>query len=134
MFASISRITLLDKLDSSNYSIWKTRMKDIFILKKLWKVVFGVAQKPKASTPPTPDESKAQEQFDDGDQEPLTMIQMSMNDDYISHVKDVTTLKQAWDSLKAIYEIVNESWVLYLRNELYGMRMSKGDSITNHIA
>eukprot|EP01018_Ginkgo_biloba_P015556 Gb_19842 [translate_table: standard] len=109
-------------------------MKDIFTLKKLWKVVSGATQKPRASSPPTPVELKAQEQVDDVDKQDLTMIRMSVSDDRLSHVKDAMTSKQPWDSLKSIIEIMNESRVLYLRNELYQMRMSKGDSITNHIA
>eukprot|EP01018_Ginkgo_biloba_P030352 Gb_38678 [translate_table: standard] len=94
----------------------------------------GVTQKLGASTPPTPAELKTQDQFDDVDQEALTMICMSMSDDCLSHVKDATTSKKAWDSLKSIYETMNESRVLYLRNELFGMRMFERDLITSHIA
>eukprot|EP01018_Ginkgo_biloba_P022452 Gb_27180 [translate_table: standard] len=121
-------------LEGSNYSTWEIRMKDIFTLKKLWKVVSGVISKPGASSPPTPAELRAQEQFEDVDQEVVTMICMSVNDDCLSHVKDATTSKQACDNLKVIYDTGNESQVLYLRNELYGMKMSEGDLVTSHIA
>eukprot|EP01018_Ginkgo_biloba_P009956 Gb_13937 [translate_table: standard] len=134
MATTMSGLILLDKLDGKNYSTWKIRMKDIFTMKKLWKIVDRTTQTPATSSALTLDELKAIEKWIDEDQEVLTIIKMAVTDDCLSHVKDATTTKQAWDNLKAIYETVNESQVLYLRNKLHALKMSQGESITAHIA
>jgi len=85
MTTSLFGVTLPNKLEGSNYSTWKIRMKEIFILKKLWGIIFGQEIQP---TGLTLIDLRQQEEYDGRNQDALTMIRMLVTDDVLSHVKD----------------------------------------------
>jgi len=60
------------------------------------------------------------------EREDLSIISMSVACDNIPHMQYAETFQEAGDVLKVLYKTSTTTRILYLRNQLYGMRIAKG--------
>lgn len=54
-----------------------------------------------------------------------------MVDNAIKHLLNVKEAKTTWQILRSIYEIVNKTRVLYLKNMMYATKMEENGKIQN---
>lgn len=106
-----------ERLTSSNYSIWKVRMESLLVIHDLYDIVLGEEEEPQGGQELARYKKKARLA--------LHCLKMNVSNDLLNEVSSCISAKEAWDSLKAIYESNNTSRVLMIRNQiLQSMRRS----------
>jgi hypothetical protein len=59
---------------------------------------------------------------------------MSVKDIVIPHIRDYTTSKETWTTLKDLYDSKNTNRVMYLKSKLISTRMEENESISDFIS
>ena len=90
-----------NNLDGENYANWKFKLQTLMESNNTWAIVFGAEVKPmspQATVVTIQDwerrESKAK-----------VLLQMTINDNIIPHIRECKTSKETWDTLKNLYEM-----------------------------
>lgn len=65
------------------------------------------------------------------DRKARSLINHSIEDSQIVHVKNLNSARQKWGALKEIHETSNLSSKLYLLRKLYSTKLNEGDSSHN---
>lgn len=91
----------IDKLDESNYSIWKFKLKLFLMQKECWRAV-----------------DPGTDQNDASNQKALAIIGLAVKDDQIVHIQSAETAKEACDSLKKVYEDTGTASKVLLQDQL----------------
>ena len=81
-----------EKLDGSNYTIWKFKIRNILVARKL--------RRPSGIEMDTEDNSE----WEDANSEAFALIGMTIADEIIPHIQSTTEAKEAWDILREMYE------------------------------
>src|SRR4051812_26137853 len=100
----------IERLNGTNYSLWKFRMRMILIKEKTWDVTSG------KMTAPT--DAKALKAWTTRDQDALASICLAVSDSEMSHLTKCETAFEAWMKLQSIYEGKDLARMLYLRRQL----------------
>ncbi|UYV77601.1 hypothetical protein LAZ67_15001684 [Cordylochernes scorpioides] len=111
----------LDKLDGYNYSLWSFKIEMLLQKEDLWEVV----------TENIPDEPKIEWQKKDS--KARAIINLSIADSQIVHVKNLLTAKATWDTLENIYERKTLSGKIYLLRKLYSLKLEEDKDMQQHI-
>ncbi|UYV73167.1 K02A2.6-like, partial [Cordylochernes scorpioides] len=111
----------LDKLDGYNYSLWSFKIEMLLQKEDLWEVV----------TENIPDEPKVE--WKKKDSKARAIINLSIADSQIVHVKNLLTAKATWDTLKNIYERKTLSGKIYLLRKLYSLKLEEDKDMQQHI-
>ncbi|UYV79312.1 hypothetical protein LAZ67_17002102 [Cordylochernes scorpioides] len=111
----------LDKLDGYNYSLWSFKIEMLLQKEDLWEVV----------TENIPDEPKIE--WKKKDSKARAIINLSIADSQIVHVKNLLTAKATWDTLKNIYERKTLSGKIYLLRKLYSLKLEEDKDMQQHI-
>ncbi|KRX38752.1 Retrovirus-related Pol polyprotein from transposon TNT 1-94 [Trichinella murrelli] len=107
--------SVIAKLNSSNYQLWKLKMKVL-----LWDLI----SQPKPC--PIPEgwirkECKA-----------IAAICLTVEDDQLIHLAQLETAREMWQTLQRLHERASIGRKLYLMHKLYGMRFTHG-TMQSHI-
>ena len=86
----------LEKLNETNYSTWKLKMKSLLLLQDFWELV--------SPNKPTNLDRKASTKWDKKAMFGVHMRKLSVKNDILSHLRDVKNPKEVLDKLKMIYE------------------------------
>ncbi|UYV63661.1 hypothetical protein LAZ67_2005217, partial [Cordylochernes scorpioides] len=111
----------LNKLDGYNYSLWSFKIEMLLQKEDLWEVV----------TENIPDEPKIE--WKKKDSKARAIINLSIADSQIVHVKNLLTAKATWDTLKNIYERKTLSGKIYLLRKLYSLKLEEDKDMQQHI-
>jgi hypothetical protein len=59
---------------------------------------------------------------------------MSVKDNIIPHIRDCSTSKETWTTLKDLYESKNTNWILSLKSKLLYVKMEVNESVSDFIS
>ena len=110
-----SRIQI-DKLDSTNWHLWRRRFNALLLSRELAGVIDGS------------DEDKAHSN------QVMGLIQLYLSDAYLSMADGVATAKGLWDKLESTFTAQNNAKKLQLRQELNGLKKKPTESVPEYVA
>ncbi|OXA51395.1 hypothetical protein Fcan01_12906 [Folsomia candida] len=87
----------ISKLNGENYTVWRIRLVCFFKTHQLMEIVDGTQIRPAASGPD-------QENWDEGNNEALTVMLFTMTDEQVEGVFGCKTAPEMWDKLSSIYQ------------------------------
>ena len=98
------------KLNGENYVNWKFKMMIVLESANAWSIVTGNEPRPTTAAL-LPDWNKRELKAK------LT-LRMSIKDNIIPHIRNCTTSKATWDTLKGLYQTTHANQVLFLKIKL----------------
>ena len=127
------------KLDGTNYTLWRFKMKAILSAYELWDTVLGTDLKPVPMQDPNdpsiifqPNPAEVQAWLR-RDADALCQIVTSVKDSVLTLIQHVNTAAEAWTILKAQYETTNETRKQNLETQLANEKMSETESVEKFI-
>lgn len=111
--------TRIEKLNNSNYFAWKIRIEHLLALKDFDD---HITEDP----PSNPTQLGA---WSKNDKKAQALIALNLTDELLENVRDVSTAKEMWTSIKNVFErhtLLNE---LSARREFYTASMREGESV-----
>ncbi|KRX12468.1 Retrovirus-related Pol polyprotein from transposon TNT 1-94 [Trichinella nelsoni] len=111
---------VIAKLNSSNYQLWKLKMKVLLMRDGLWDLV----NQPKPC--PIPEDWSRKEC------KAIAAICLTVEDDQLIHLAQLETAREMWQTLQRLHERASIGSKLYLMRKLYGMRFTHG-TMQSHI-
>ena len=113
------------KLDGDNDIDWKFKLLTIFKAWSVWTIVNGDETKPTGA---------AGADWEKRQTKAKVLLQMSVKDNIIPHIRDCKTSKETWEILKGLYETTNSNRILFLKTKLLSMKMESHENITTHVS
>lgn len=126
MGSAVTDCLRIEKLNGSNYSIWKFKLRMMLMRDELWDVV--------ESSMDSGMEAAQLVQWRRKDNRALATICLSVDDSQMVHVKDATSAREAWSKLKDYHEKSSLTSRLFLRKKLMSLRMDRGGDIESHVS
>ena len=111
---------------------WSVQIKDILTEAGLFDIVSGVAPRPALQTDKG-DNSVAVNSWDAKDKRALANIRTRVSSTMISYVINAMTSKQAWDSLKAVFDVQGPVAVILKRRRFFWYAIPEGADIEEHV-
>lgn len=111
----------VEKLNDTNYQIWKFRLEMLLTKDDLWHVV----EKGK------PD--KINNDWEKKNRHAMAVISLSVDDNHLMQIKNDKTAHDMWNSLSNIYERKTLTSKLYVLRKLYKIRYTEHQSMREHI-
>ena len=124
-----SEYHMIEKFDGENWHIWKLKIKFILVGKGLWKIVSRRMLKP-FGLGVTPEDV---EKWDDINERAFSYLCLHMKDLQLLNVSKAESSSEAWQSLETLYKHKNAVDLLFLLQQIFTIKMSKGNSIAAHI-
>ena len=109
------------KLNGENYVNWKFKIMTVLESANAWSIVTGDEPRP-ASVVLLPDWNKQELK------EKLT-LRMPIKYNIISHLRNCTTSKATWDTLKGLYQTTDANRVLFLKTKLLSIKMEANEEV-----
>lgn len=122
------------KLDGTNYTLWKFKLKVVLSSYELWDTVLGIDQRPGPTQDPADPSVMIQPDAAEllawtrRDADALCAIVTSISDSVLTLIQHVSTAAEAWEILRAQYETTNQTRILNLENRLTEERLSDTES------
>ena len=114
------------KLNGENYVNWKFKMMTVLESANAWSIVTG--DEPRlVSVALLPDWNKRELK------EKLT-LRMSIKDNIIPYIRNSTTSKATWDTLKGLYQTTDANRVLFLKTKLLSIKMEANEGVRKFIS
>lgn len=114
----------IEMFSGKNFSLWQTRMKDLLIQQGVQKALLGISKKP---------EKMSAEDWEEMDAKAASAIRLHLSDEVIHNVLDQKSAEGIWNSLEKLYMAKNMTNKLYLKKDLYGLRMAENDDLLQHL-
>src|SRR3954467_5028242 len=105
----------------TSFSLWKIRMRSSLMLQGLWKTV-----EEKFSWVSEESKVKLQERA-------LSAIFMSVTDNVLREIATEKTASDAWKRLEELYSEKSLTDRIYLKKQLYNLRMDEGTLLKQHL-
>jgi hypothetical protein len=120
---STSSIYSVDKLEASNFSSWKLRLKMILIDRGLWEVVDGTELKP------APDNKALYDAFIKKDNQALAQIVLTLSNSQLVHVRNASSSRDAWRNICSAFEAKGLAAKVYLRRQFFTIKFTDSGSM-----
>ena len=117
---------------AENYPTWSVQIKDILTEAGLFDIVSGVTPRPALQTD-NGDNSVAVNSWDAKDRKALMNIRTRVSSAMISYVINAITSKQAWDSLKSVFDVQGPVAVILERRRFFRYAIPEGADIEEHV-
>ena len=122
------------KLDETNYTSWKFKMRMVLELHDLWDVVDGTEFCPEemdgAACSVVKEEVQA---YQKRARKAYVLIAMALSDPQLAHIRSFTTGKEAWEKLSEVHEAKGLAARLFLRRKFFTLAKAVDDSMQQHI-
>lgn len=118
--AEATRVSIA-KLNNENYQLWKLKMELLLINEDLWDTVIN--------DPP----DNLSETWHKRDNKALATIGLLVEDNRLIYVRQASTVKQAWDSLKAYHEKSCLSNKVFLLKSMVNLKFQEYGDMADHI-
>lgn len=105
-----------------NFGLWQRRVKDLL-----------TQQGMKKSLLETKPEAMDQDDWEEMQDKAVSTIRLCLSDDITHQVMDLTTCKEMWDKLEKMYMSKSLSSKLYLKQRLFGLKMSESGDLVAHV-
>ena len=112
---------------AENYASWKLKLEDILTEQGLWDYVNGDAN----LSPTAAEDDKTK--WCKKDRLALSAICLHVADQCMVYVASATTAKEAWDTLKEMYQERGPIGIILVRRKLFQARCDESKSIETHI-
>ncbi|RDX95656.1 hypothetical protein CR513_21792, partial [Mucuna pruriens] len=110
-------------LNGTNYHLWKGKMKDLLIVKKMHLPVFA-AQKPK---------SMSDEEWDFEHQQICDFIRLFVDDNVYNHISSEIDAKTLWEKIEFLYASKCRNNKLFLLNSVVSLKFKEDTSLSDHL-
>lgn len=116
-------IQLCEKLNNKNYIHWNFKMKMILKKEDCWDPI-------ETEKPTSENEKKVWEKQDN---KAYCFISLCVENNQLTHIKNLTTSKDAWEALKKYHQKSTLSSKIRLKKKLYKAEMKKDDDMEAHL-
>jgi hypothetical protein len=107
-----------------NFEIWKLKMRDLLVQQGLQKALAGKTKKPTYMM---------NEEWEDLDAKSLSTICLCLVDDVIFNIVGEDTTLGLWSKMEILYMMKILMSRIYLKRQLYSLRMKEGTTIVDHL-
>jgi hypothetical protein len=115
----------VEKFSGKNsFALWKLKMRDLLVQQGLQKALAGRSKKLTSMT---------DEDWEDLDARALSTIRMCLADEVLFNIAEETTTTGLWTKLESLYMTKNLSNIIFLKRQLYSLRMKEGTKIVDHL-
>lgn len=119
-----------NKLYGENYANWKFKLQTLMEGNNTWAIVFGAEVKP--MSPQAID--AAIQDWERRENKAKVLLQVTVKDNIIPHIRECKTSKETWDTLKNLYETKTTNRILYLKSKLLSIKMEENESVSDFIS
>lgn len=121
----VANVASFEKFTGKNsFSLWRIKMRAILVQQGLVKALNGKDKLPNSLT---------DEQKDELMERAHNTILLSLGDEVLQEVADVTTAPSLWLRLESKYMTKSLTKRLYLKQRLYTLKMGEGTSLSQHL-
>jgi hypothetical protein len=108
----------------SNFELWKLKMRDLLVQQGLQKALAFNTKKPA---------TVKNEEWEDLDEKSLSTIRLCLADDVLFNIVGEDTTSGLWSKMESLYMTKSLTSRIYLKRQLYSLRMKEGTTIVDHL-
>jgi hypothetical protein len=108
----------------NNFELWKLKMRDLLVQQGLQKALAGKSKKPTTMT---------EWEWEDLDAKALSTIRLCLADDVLFNIVGEDTTSGLWSKLESLYMTKSLTSRIYLKRQLYSLRMKEGTKVVDHL-
>jgi hypothetical protein len=108
----------------NNFELWKLKMRDLLVQQGLQKALAGKTKKPTSM----PDED-----WEDLDARALSTIHLCLANEVLFNIIGDEATTGLWNRLESIYMTKSLTNKIFLKRQLYSLRMREGTKIADHL-
>jgi hypothetical protein len=108
----------------NNFEIWKVKMHDLLVQQGMVKALLGKEKQPASIT---------DEDWDEMDARALSAIHLCLADDVLFNIVTDKTTVGLWSKLESLYMTKSLTNKIFLKRQLYSLRMKEGTKIVDHL-
>ena len=113
----------IEKFNGQSFELWKLKMEDLLVDKDQWIAV----------DPGTKPMAMSDENWKKLDWKAKSTIRLCVSDLVLLNVSGEATTKNLWEKLGNLYQSKSLVNNLFLRKNLYNLRMKDGESVREHL-
>jgi hypothetical protein len=115
----------VEKFSGKNsFALWKLKMRDLLVQQGLQKALAGKTKKPTSMT---------DEDWEDLDARALSTIRLCLADEVLFNIVEEETTTGLWNRLESLYMTKSLMNKIFLKRQLYNLRMKEGTKIVDHL-
>uniref|UniRef100_A0A2N9H2E5 CCHC-type domain-containing protein n=1 Tax=Fagus sylvatica TaxID=28930 RepID=A0A2N9H2E5_FAGSY len=122
--ASIATVGLVKFDGTSNFGLWQRRVKDLLVQQGLVKALYGKTKKLEKMT---------DEEWEELDMKAVSTIRLLLADKVMYDVMEENSTAGIWLNLEKRYMSKSLTNKLHLKQKLYGLKMTEGADLSQHI-
>uniref|UniRef100_A0A2N9J916 CCHC-type domain-containing protein n=1 Tax=Fagus sylvatica TaxID=28930 RepID=A0A2N9J916_FAGSY len=122
--ASIATIGLVKFDGTGNFGLWQRRVKDLLVQQGLVKALYGKTKKPEKMT---------DDEWEELDMKAVSTIRLLLADEVMYDVMEENSTAGIWLNLEKRYMSKSLTNKLHLKQKLYGLKMTEGADLRQHI-
>ena len=123
--ANMESSTKIEKFNGDNYASWFGYMRAMYLSKQIWEVV-NLEEQPVIGNEESRKEYKRMSNV------ALGMLFLHVKADYHHVIMDCEESWEAWKRLKEIYQGQEKAGRIYLKRELFSLKMNDNDNVLHH--
>ena len=113
----------IEKFNGQSFELWKLKMEDLLVDKDQWIAI----------DPGTKPTTMSDEDWKKLDRKAKSTIRLCVSDSVLLNVSGEATMNTLWEKLGTLYQSKSLVNKLFLRKNMYNLRMKDGDSVTEHL-